>query len=78
MPNKTETSALRLMRALFDATDGRPMQWRSLEGLDVPEMDEAVRYAVTRGWMMVEGGHIVCLTDDGRRRGNRASTWNHN
>jgi hypothetical protein len=67
MPSKTETSALRLIRALYDATDGRPMQWRSLEGLDVPETDEAVRYAVTRGWMMVEGGHSVCLTDDGRR-----------
>jgi hypothetical protein len=67
MPSKTEASALRLMRALYDATDGRPMQWRSLEGLDVPETDEAVRYAVTRGWMMVEGGRSVCLTDDGRR-----------
>jgi len=67
MPSKTETSALRLMRALYDATDGRPMQWRSLEGLDVPETDEAVRYAVTRGWVTVEGGHSVCLTDDGRR-----------
>jgi hypothetical protein len=43
------------------------MQWRSLEGLDVPETDEAVRYAVTRGWVVVEGGHSVCLTDDGRR-----------
>ena len=67
MPSKTETSALRLMRALYDATDGRPMRWRSLEGLDLPDTDEAVRYAVTRGWMMVESGHIVCLTDDGRR-----------
>jgi len=34
-----------LMRALYDATDGRPMQWRSLEGLDLPDTDEAVRYA---------------------------------
>jgi hypothetical protein len=49
MPSKTETSALRPMRALCDATDGRPMQWRSLEGLDVPETNDAVRYAVTRG-----------------------------
>jgi hypothetical protein len=39
------------------------MQWRSLEGLDIPETDEAVRYAVTRGWTMVEGGHSVCLTN---------------
>ena len=47
MPSKTETSALRLLRALYDATNGRPMQWLSLEGLDVPETDEAVRYAAT-------------------------------
>jgi hypothetical protein len=67
MPSETETLALYLVRAVYNATDGRPMEWRSLEGLDVPETDEAVRYAVTRGWMMVQGGHSVCLTDAGRR-----------
>jgi len=67
MPSETETLALHLVRAIYNATDGRPMQWRSLEGLDVPETAEAVRYAVTRGWMMVQGGDSVCLTDAGRR-----------
>jgi hypothetical protein len=37
MPSETETLALHLVRAVYNATDGRPMQWRSLEGLDVPE-----------------------------------------
>jgi hypothetical protein len=67
MPSETESLAVQLVRTLYDATDGRPMQWRSLEGLDAPEAAEAVRYAVTKGWMMVQGGHSVCLTDAGRR-----------
>ena len=25
-----------------------------------------VRYALTRGWLIVEDGHRVCLTDAGR------------
>ncbi len=67
MPSETEALSLHLVRAVYNATDGRPMQWRSLEGLDVPETAGAVRYAVTQGWMMVQGGHSVCLTDAGRR-----------
>jgi hypothetical protein len=43
------------------------MQWRSLEGLDLPESPEAVRYAVIRGWILVQGERSVCLTDAGRR-----------
>jgi hypothetical protein len=41
--------------------------WRSLDGLDLPESAEAVRYAVTGGWMLVRDAHSVCLTDVGRR-----------
>jgi hypothetical protein len=33
MPSETETLALHLVRALYDATDGRPQEWR-LEELD--------------------------------------------
>jgi hypothetical protein len=66
MPTETESLVLHLVRAVYNATDGLPMQWRSLD-LDVPETAEAVRYAVTQGWMMVQGGHSVCLTDAGRR-----------
>jgi len=36
------------------------MQWRSLEGLDVPETAEALRYAVEKGWILVREGHSVC------------------
>ena len=49
MASETEILALHLVRAVYNATDGQPMQWRSLEGLDVPETAAAVRYAVTRG-----------------------------
>jgi hypothetical protein len=67
MPNRIEMLALHLMRAVYNATDGQPMRWRSLKGLDLPESAEAVRFAVARGWMLVQGEHSVCLTDVGRR-----------
>ncbi len=67
MASGTETLAIQLIRVLYDATDGKPAQWRSLGGLNVPEMPGVVRYALTRGWLMVEDGHRVCLTDAGRR-----------
>ena len=68
MPSKPEALALHIMRSLYDATGGRPMQWRSLAGIsDGGETQEAVQLAVDRGWLLVEGGHSVCLTDEGRR-----------
>lgn len=68
MPSKTEALALHLMRALYDSTTGRPMQWRSLAGISEGGVtQEAVQLAVDRGWLLVEGGHSVCLTDEGRR-----------
>ena len=68
MPSKIEPLALHLMRALYDSTGGRPMQWRSLAGIsDVAETREAVQLAVDRGWLLVEGGHSVSLTDAGRQ-----------
>ena len=67
MPSETKSLAVQLVRAVYNATDGRPMEWHSPEGLDLPESAEAVRYAVTRGWILVQGEHSVCLTDAGRR-----------
>ncbi|WP_425065639.1 hypothetical protein [Reyranella sp.] len=65
---KTESLALHLIRALYDSTGGRPMQWRSLAGIsEGGETQEAVHLAVDRGWLLVEGGHSVCLTDAGRQ-----------
>ena len=65
IPSDTETLALQLLR-LYDATDGLPQQWRTLEELEAPIMD-AIMYAITRGWVTVEAGNSICLTDAGRR-----------
>jgi hypothetical protein len=66
MPSDTESLALQLVRVLHDATDGLPQQWRMLEELEAPIMD-AIMYAITRGWVIVEAGNSICLTDAGRR-----------
>lgn len=68
MASKTEALALHIMRSLHDSTVGRPMQWRSLAGIsDVTEAQEAVQLAVDHGWLLIEGGHSICLTDAGRQ-----------
>jgi hypothetical protein len=28
---------------------------------------DAIMYAITRGWVIVEAGNSICLTDTGRR-----------
>jgi hypothetical protein len=43
------------------------MQWRSLDDFNLPQTAEVVRYATTRGWLLVESGNRVCLTDAGWR-----------
>ena len=67
MPSETEFLALHLIRGLYDATDGPLMQWRALDDLDMPPSIEAVCYATIRGWILVESGNSVCLTDAGWR-----------
>ena len=67
MASKLDTQALQLVDALFASTAGRPQQWRSLLGLR-GATDAAVQHAVDQGWVIVEGGHSVCLTDHGRAR----------
>lgn len=64
---KVEREAKRLVDALHHATEGRPMQWRSLDALRFDAEGEAVRHAVGEGWIEVVGGHSVCLTDKGRQ-----------
>jgi hypothetical protein len=67
MARKSKALALHLLRTVYNATD-RPMQWRSLEGLDVrPKPPSSLRYAVEKGWILVRDGHSVCLTKAGRR-----------
>ena len=48
MPNETESLALRLVRALYDSTEGRPQQWRMLTEVDGMTA-EAIVFAVARG-----------------------------
>lgn len=68
MSSEAEALARHIMRSLYDATDGLPQQWRSLAGIsETSESEAAVRLAVDRGWLLVERGHSICLTDEGRR-----------
>ena len=67
MPRKTETQAIHLIRSLYDAAEGRPNQWHSLPDLEVPQAIEPVRYATSRGWIQVDRGNSLCLTDAGWR-----------
>jgi hypothetical protein len=66
MPSETESVAVQLVRALNDAPDGRPMQWRMIEHLDGATAD-AVEFAAARGWVQVDGGHSITLTEAGRQ-----------
>jgi hypothetical protein len=66
MPSETEALALYLVRALHDAQDGLPQEWRMLEELDGATTD-AIEFAIARGWVVVQAGHSICLTDAGRR-----------
>lgn len=67
MASETERLARHIVQSLYDATDGRPQQWRGLAGFsDTRETSDAVSLAVERGWLLLEGGHSVCLTDAGR------------
>ncbi len=72
MPSNIEALARHLVRALYDATDGRPQHWRSLAGLGKgSDSAAAVQLAIDRGWLLIEGGHSVCLTDEGRQLAER-------
>ena len=72
MPSTLDQAAMNLCRALAAATAGAPMQWRSLEtmarraGLRGDQVDSVTARAVAKGWLLLEGGHSICLTDAGR------------
>ena len=70
MPSEVEKLARHIVNSLYESTGGRPQQWRSLAGIyESEEATAAVQLAVDRGWLLVEGGHSICLTDEGRRVG---------
>ena len=72
MPSVTEKLARHIVASLYDATGGKPQQWRSLAGIsETTETKAAVQLAVDRGWLLIQGGHSICLTDEGRRMGER-------
>ena len=66
MPSETEPLAVQLVRALYDVPDGRPMQWHKIEHLDGATAD-AIEFAAARGWVQIEGGHSIALTESGRQ-----------
>ena len=67
MSRKTEALAIHLIRGLYDAAEGRQNQWHSLGNLDAPQAAEPVRYATSRGWIVMKSGNNVRLTDAGWR-----------
>jgi hypothetical protein len=66
MASDTETLALRMLCVLYDATDGQPLHWRMSAEID-RETADAIEFAVARGWVIVEDGYSICMTDAGRR-----------
>ena len=56
---------------LYEATDGRPMQWHVLHGMG--ERATTISQAVDRGWVILQGvpgrplERKAALTDKGRR-----------
>ncbi len=62
----TRELARHITRAVYEATDGRPRQWRMLS--TIPGATAAsVLYAAEQGWIELEGAHSACLTEEGRR-----------
>ena len=67
----TDVAARYFVYKLYEATDGRPMQWQVLHGMG--EAAATISRAVERGWVILEGTsgkpqeRKAALTDEGRR-----------
>lgn len=66
------TAAEHLIRALFRATGGQPGHWRRITSMDTTE--RAIARAQRRGWIEVEGGHSIRLTESGFQKAQVART----
>jgi hypothetical protein len=73
-PRKLPTARARCFcQALSALSDGRPRRWRMIDnvgkrlGVSWDEAMTAANEAAAKGWLTMEGGHSVCLTDSGRR-----------
>lgn len=74
MPTRAETMALRIVFDLQNYTSNAPQRWAGLETIarrlmltDPKATEAALALAVEKDWLIVEGGHSICLTDAGRR-----------
>jgi hypothetical protein len=71
----TDVAARYFVYKLYEATDGRPMEWQVLRGMG--ELRETVLRAVERGWVILQGAggkpleRSAALTDEGRRLARR-------
>jgi hypothetical protein len=72
MPRSSEAdhAARLLVTNIARLTRGQPMKWVSLHEvtghLDQAAAVHAVSVAEAKGWLTIEGGHSVCLTEKGR------------
>ena len=66
-----DVAAKYLVYKLYEATDGQPMRWATLQGMG--ELWATIERAVERGWVILEGRsgkameRKAALTDEGRR-----------
>jgi hypothetical protein len=69
--NAIDVAARYFVYKLYEATDGHPMQWATLRGMD--ESRATVARAVERGWVILQDvrgkplDRKAALTDEGRR-----------
>ena len=78
MSTNVEGLARQIVRDIRTCTNNRPQQWVSLPTIaerlaltDDAAIKAALQHAIHKGWMIVEGGHSLCLTDAGRRMTRR-------
>ena len=57
MSTEVAQDARKFVKALYEATDGKSLQWRMKQA--------AVDYAVEKGWLLVKDRCSVCLTEEG-------------
>lgn len=69
--NAIDVAARYFVYKLYETTNGQPMQWATLQGMD--ELRATIARAVERGWVIlqdVRGRPLerqAALTDEGRR-----------
>jgi hypothetical protein len=71
---ETDALARYILRSIYLATDGRPMERCKLSS--IPQVTvKAVAYAVGHPWIELKGDYSVCLTDEGRRLAIKEANW---